>query len=56
MTGLTVAIGLLGVWQSSLPWVLLLGVPPCWMFVKHYRAHEVTARAHDLERRLSEAA
>ena len=37
LTGLSVAAAVIAVWDSSLPWAVLLGLPPCWLLVKYYR-------------------
>jgi hypothetical protein len=37
LMGLLVAAAVIIVWDSSLLWAVLLGLPPCWLLVKYYR-------------------
>jgi len=46
-TGLTLAIAMLAVLDTSLLWVLVLSLPPCWLLLMYYRAHARTLRLED---------
>lgn len=50
--GFTLAVGLLLVLESLGPWGLALGIPPTWLLVAFYRAHE--QRIAEKQRRVDE--
>ena len=51
--GFTLAVGLLLVLESLGPWGLALGLPPTWLLVAYYRAHE--RRLAEKQLRIDEA-
>lgn len=49
-TGLTLAIAMLAVLETSMLWVLVLSLAPCWLMLMCYRAHANTLRLENTNR------